>query len=128
MRIGTNGDSDATGREPEPSGEAARDDVSPSEPWSHRIARVTPLVGVLGSYRRGWVVRDVLAAVTICAVLVPQALAYGQLAGLSPVTGLYAALAPLVLYPLFASSRRLMVGPESGLAILTALVAGAAGG
>ena len=76
---------------------------------------------MLGAYRRGWVLRDVLAAVTICAVLVPQALAYGQLAGLSPVAGLYAALAPLVLYPLFASSRRLMVGPESGLAILTAL-------
>jgi SulP family sulfate permease len=80
-----------------------------------------PIVGVLRGYRRGWIVRDLLAAVTICAVLVPQALAYGQLAGLSPVTGLYAALCPLVLYPLFASSRRLMVGPESGLAILTAL-------
>ncbi len=76
---------------------------------------------MLSSYRRGWIVRDALAAVTICAVLVPQALAYGQLAGLSPVAGLYAALAPLVLYPLFASSRQLMVGPESGLAILTAL-------
>jgi MFS superfamily sulfate permease-like transporter len=62
-----------------------------------------------------------VAAVTVCAVLVPQALAYGQLAGLSPVAGLYAALAPLVLYPLFASSRRLMAGPESGLAILTAV-------
>jgi SulP family sulfate permease len=82
---------------------------------------VLPIVGVLGSYRRGWIVRDALAAVTICAVLVPQALAYGQLAGLSPVDGLYAALAPLVLYPLFASSRRLMAGPESGLAILTAV-------
>ncbi len=88
-----------------------------------RIAsrRVTPLVGVIGSYRRAWVMRDALAAVTICAVLVPQALAYGQLAGVSPVAGLYAALAPLILYPLFASSRRLMVGPESGLAILTAV-------
>ena len=115
------GDSDATGREPEPSGEAARDDVSQAEPWSHRIGRVTPLVGVIGSYRRTWVTRDALAAVTICAVLVPQALAYGQLAGVSPVAGLYAALAPLIVYPLFASSRRLMVGPESGLAILTAV-------
>ena len=89
--------------------------------WEIDLRSELPIVGVLGAYRRGWVVRDVLAAVTICAVLVPQALAYGQLAGLSPVNGLYAALAPLVLYPLFASSRRLMVGPESGLAILTAL-------
>ena len=80
-----------------------------------------PIIGALGSYRRAWLMRDAVAAVTICAVLVPQALAYGQLAGLSPVDGLYAALAPLILYPLFASSRRLMVGPESGLAILTAV-------
>ncbi len=76
---------------------------------------------MIGSYQRGWVTRDIVAAVTVCAVLVPQALAYGQLAGLSPVAGLYAALAPLIVYPLFASSRRLMAGPESGLAILTAV-------
>jgi sulfate permease, SulP family len=64
------------------------------------VRSVLPIIGVLGSYRRGWIVRDALAAVTICAVLVPQALAYGQLAGLSPVAGLYAALAPLILYAL----------------------------
>ncbi len=86
-----------------------------------RADSVLPIIGVLRSYRRAWLTRDALAGVTICAVLVPQALAYGQLAGLSPVAGLYAALAPLILYPLFASSRRLMVGPESGLAILTAV-------
>jgi SulP family sulfate permease len=85
------------------------------------VGRILPIVDVLRSYRRGWILRDALAAVTISAVLIPQALAYGQLAGLSPVTGLYAALAPLLLYPLFASSRRLMAGPESGLAILTAV-------
>ena len=88
---------------------------------AQRVAGCLPIIGVVGSYRRAWLMRDVVAAVTVCAVLVPQALAYGQLAGLSPVVGLYAALAPLVLYPLFASSRRLMVGPESGLAILTAV-------
>ena len=50
----------------------------------------------------------------------PQGLAYGELAGLPPVAGLYAALLPLLRHPRFARSRRLMVGPESGLAILTA--------
>ena len=88
---------------------------------SGTVGKLLPIIGVFGSYRRGWVVRDALAAVTICAVMVPQGLAYGQLAGLAPVAGLYAALAPLILYPLFASSRRLMAGPESGLAILTAV-------
>jgi SulP family sulfate permease len=77
------------------------------------------IVAVLGSYRRRWILREALAAVMTCAVPVPQALAYWQLAGLFPVNGLYAAPAPLVL--LFASSRRPMVGPESALAILTAL-------
>ena len=81
---------------------------------------VAPAIAEAKAYRRGWLVRDLLTAVTILAVIVPQGLAYGELAGLPPVAGLYAALLPLLLYPLFASSRRLMVGPESGLAILTA--------
>jgi len=81
---------------------------------------VGPALSQARGYRSSWLGRDVLAALTILAVLVPQGLAYGQLAGLTPVAGLYAALLPLLLYPLFASSRRLMVGPESGLAILTA--------
>ena len=79
-----------------------------------------PALAEAKAYRRRWLVRDAIAAATILAVIVPQGLAYGELAGLPPVAGLYAALLPLLLYPLFASSRRLMVGPESGLAILTA--------
>ncbi len=81
---------------------------------------VGPALEQARSYQRAWLGRDVLTAVTILAVIVPQALAYGELAGLPPVAGLYAALLPLLLYPIFASSRQLMVGPESGLAILTA--------
>lgn len=81
---------------------------------------VAPALEQARAYRRPWLVRDALTAVTILAVIVPQGLAYGELAGLPPVAGLYAALFPLLLYPVFASSRRLMVGPESGLAILTA--------
>ena len=81
---------------------------------------VAPALEQARSYRRAWLPRDLLTALTILAVIVPQGLAYGELAGLPPVAGLYAALLSLLLYPVFASSRRLMVGPESGLAILTA--------
>ena len=81
---------------------------------------VGPALEQARSYRGSWLPRDLLTAVTILAVIVPQGLAYGELAGLPAVTGLYAALLPLLLYPVFASSRQLMVGPESGLAILTA--------
>src|SRR5437867_11239920 len=81
---------------------------------------VAPALEQARTYRRPWLGRDALTAVTILAVIVPQGLAYGELAGLPPVAGLYAALLPLLVYPVFATSRRLMVGPESGLAILTA--------
>jgi SulP family sulfate permease len=81
---------------------------------------VGPALAEARAYRGRWLVGDAITAVTILAVVVPQGLAYGELAGLPPVAGLYAALFPLLLYPLIASSRRLMVGPESGLAILTA--------
>src|SRR4051794_21809873 len=63
---------------------------------------------------------DILVALSVWAVLVPQALAYGELAGVPPAAGLYTAVGALLLYPLFGSSRYLNVGPESSVAILTA--------
>ena len=57
----------------------------------------------------------------MAAYLVPQCMAYGVLAGLSPVVGLWAALPSLALYALFGSSRQLSVGPESTCAIMTAV-------
>ena len=54
------------------------------------------------------------------AVLVPEALAYATIAGVSPVVGLYAAPAALLLYALFGSSRHLVVGPMSATAALSA--------
>ncbi len=61
-----------------------------------------------------------LAGVTIFAMLVPQGMAYGELAGVAPVAGLYTAIGALVGYALFGSSRRLMIGPEASSAILVA--------
>jgi MFS superfamily sulfate permease-like transporter len=61
---------------------------------------------------------DLLAALSLWAVLVPQSLAYGQLAGLSPLTGLYCALAAMTAYALLGTSRYLNVGPESSVAVL----------
>ena len=83
------------------------------------IARAVPAVGWLPSWRRTFR-RDTLAALAVWAVLVPQAMAYAALAGVSPVRGLYAACAGLLLYALLGTSRQLNVGPSSGLAILSA--------
>jgi SulP family sulfate permease len=62
---------------------------------------------------------DLLAGLTVWAVLVPEALAYATIAGVSPVIGLYAAPAALVLYAVFGSSRQLVVGPMAATAALS---------
>ena len=64
---------------------------------------------------------DVLAGVTVAAYLVPQVLAYAEVAGLAAVTGLWTAVAALGAYVVFGSSRQLSVGPESTTAIMTAV-------
>ena len=73
-------------------------------------------------YKRTWLRGDVLAGVTVAAYLVPQVMAYATVAGLPPVAGLWAALAPLAVYALLGSSRQLSVGPESTTALMTAVV------
>ena len=73
---------------------------------------------------------DLIAALTVAALAVPSAMAYAELAGLSPVAGLYALLLPTVAYALFGSSRRLVVGPEGTISALvgaTVLASAAAG-
>jgi high affinity sulfate transporter 1 len=67
---------------------------------------------------------DVVAGVTVAAYLVPQAMAYAQLAGLPPVAGLWAVLGPLAVYAVLGTSRLLSVGPESTTAIMTAVTLG----
>ena len=64
--------------------------------------------------------RNVVAALAVWAVLVPQSMAYAVLAGVPPVHGLYAATAALVVYALLGTSRELNVGPSSGVAVLSA--------
>ncbi|HEU4900217.1 MAG TPA: SulP family inorganic anion transporter, partial [Actinomycetota bacterium] len=74
----------------------------------------------LAGYQRGWLPGDGLAGLTVWAMLVPQALAYATIAGVSPVVGLYVVPAALVLYAAFGSSRHLVVGPMSATAVLSA--------
>ena len=64
--------------------------------------------------------RDVVAGVVLAALLVPQGMAYAELAGLPPVTGLYATLVPLLVYFLLGPSRILVLGPDSAVSPLVA--------
>src|SRR4051812_16630298 len=74
----------------------------------------------LRSYQRGWLRGDVIAGLTVWAVLIPESLAYASIAGVSPVVGLYAAPGALILYAAFGSSRHLVCGPMSATAALSA--------
>src|SRR3954454_7770929 len=79
-----------------------------------------PVFTSLRGYRAGWLRSDALAGLTVWAVLVPEALAYASIAGVSRVVGLYAAPAALILYAALGSSRHLVVGPMSATAALSA--------
>ena len=83
----------------------------------------------LRGYERPWLRGDLIAGLTLCAILVPQALAYASIARVSPVVGLYAAPGALLLYAALGSSRVLVVGPMAASAALSAAtVADVAGG
>ena len=83
----------------------------PTPSWAHE-------------YQREWLRGDLLAGVTVTAYLVPQVMAYAELAGLPAATGLWAAVGGLFGYFLFGSSRQLSVGPESTTALMTAAALG----
>ena len=83
------------------------------------VVRV-PAVRWLRTYRREYLGADLTAGVTVTALLIPSGLAYGSLAGLSPVSGLYTGALAMFGYALFAASRVQVVGPESQTAILVA--------
>jgi high affinity sulfate transporter 1 len=75
---------------------------------------------ILRGYRHSWLRPDLVAGLTVGAMLVPQSMAYAELAGVPAATGLYAALLAPVAYALVGTSRHLGTGPEPGTAILAA--------
>src|SRR5438270_5336255 len=74
-----------------------------------------PGVQAIASYRVSWLRRDLVAGLVLTALLVPQGMAYAELAGLPPITGLYTTMLCLVGYAAFGPSRVLVLGPDSSL-------------
>ena len=96
---------------------------------SKGIARWIPGLALFRGVSSTLLRTELIVAITVFAVLVPSAMAYGDLAGVTPVAGLYVALAAMVMYALFGSSRQVIMGPEATAAIMTAAaVAPLAGG
>jgi SulP family sulfate permease len=75
---------------------------------------------VLRQYERAWLRPDLVAGITVAAYLIPQVMAYAQLAGVSPVVGLWSAILPALAYGLLATSRHVSIGPESTTAVMVA--------
>lgn len=85
-----------------------------------RLSRFLPILDWLPHYRRGDLVGDVMAGAIVAIMLVPQSMAYAMLAGLPPQVGLYASIAPLMLYAIFGSSRTLSVAPVAMVSLMVA--------
>jgi len=84
------------------------------------VTKWIPILQWLPKYRAHLALKDAIAAVIVTLMLIPQSLAYAMLAGLPPVTGLYASIAPLLLYAIFGTSRTLAVGPVAVISLMTA--------
>ena len=89
------------------------------------LSRYLPILEWSRTYDRKVLTDDLMAAVIVTIMLIPQSLAYALLAGLPPVVGLYASILPLILYAVFGTSRTLAVGPVAVISLMTASAAGA---
>ncbi|WP_339950511.1 sulfate permease [uncultured Albimonas sp.] len=88
------------------------------------LKRCLPILEWGARYDRETFGGDLMAAVIVTIMLIPQSLAYAMIAGLPPEVGLYASIAPLVLYAVFGTSRALAVGPVAVVSLMTATAVG----
>jgi SulP family sulfate permease len=94
---------------------------------ARRVAGLLPIVGWLGSYDRRWLRGDLIAGVTVAALIVPKNLGYAGISGIPLQNGLYAAAAGAILYAIFGTCRQISMGPSSGLAAVAASAVATAG-
>jgi SulP family sulfate permease len=88
------------------------------------LARYIPVLDWGRSYNGTALSNDLIAAVIVTIMLVPQSLAYALLAGLPPEAGIYASIVPIILYAIFGTSRALAVGPVAVVSLMTAAAIG----
>ncbi|MCB1508073.1 MAG: sulfate permease [Hyphomicrobiaceae bacterium] len=88
------------------------------------VRRYVPVLDWGRRYDRNAFSNDMIAAVIVTIMLIPQSLAYALLAGLPPEAGIYASIAPIILYAIFGTSRALAVGPVAVVSLMTAAAVG----
>ncbi len=107
-------------------------DAGPAENHPSVFARFLPIVSWLPSYRRSWLRGDLIGGLSVWAVAVPMSLGYATISGVPVQYGLYAALAGLIAYSLFTTSKQVTEGPSSvtapvlGAGVLAVAAAGSA--
>ena len=102
----------------------------PTQRKPNRLARLIPLLQWAPQYERRWLRPDLIAGLTVTALVVPKALGYAGIARVPIQYGLYAAAAGAILYAIFGTSRQISTGPSSALAAVAAsavLVTGLSG-
>ena len=88
------------------------------------FSRYLPILTWGRTYNKSAFTNDMIAALIVTIMLIPQSLAYALLAGLPPEAGLYASIAPIILYAIFGTSRALAVGPVAVVSLMTAAALG----
>ena len=91
-----------------------------NRPTQRPAGRPWPILSWVPGYQRSWLPLDVIAGLTVCAILVPEGMAYAELAGMPPETAFYAAPIALLAYAVLGSSRQLVVAVSSAIAIMSA--------
>ena len=89
-----------------------------------KLSRYLPVLDWGRTYNSNAFSNDMIAAVIVTIMLIPQSLAYALLAGLPPEAGIYASIAPIILYAIFGTSRALAVGPVAVVSLMTAAAVG----
>lgn len=79
-----------------------------------------PLIGTIGNYKREYFTKDLVAALTVAVVVIPQSMAYALIAGVNPVYGLYTAIVSTIIASAFGSSNHAIAGPTNAIALLVA--------
>jgi SulP family sulfate permease len=89
-------------------------------PSRQGMASFFPGLAMARNYRREWLTGDLMAGISVCVVMIPTAVAYSGLMGLSPQHGLYAGMVSMVVYAIFGSSRQMIAGPDIAISLLVA--------
>ena len=93
--------------------------MQPEKEKTNLLARYLPILHWLPHYNKAWLSGDIVAGLSVWALMVPQCLGFAAICGVPVQYGLYAAAIALIVYAIFASSRHVITGPSSTIAAVT---------